>query len=283
MIIQAKFPLKTDLFGRTSVFSEYQDLKSIFLSFFSRYVPATMLYIQKECRTLVPYSEINIVENLISIFECMVGLDSRNQTIRELCEPEPLEILFAFACIWAFGACLGCVNGVDYKRSFSAWWKSRWTKIKFPVKGTVFDYNINLTAKSMVPWITATSNDHLTKGYGGRIYFITPEITALRSIMEMLLGKQASCILVGHAGCGRSSILNIVSKSISSTFQILPLAFNYLTDSAILQKKIEDNLEKKVYYDFYVSFLPLSSKCLQLFSGWKYVWPMSAPQAISNY
>lgn len=55
-------------------------------------------------------------------------------------ELDALEYWFCFCMVWAVGGCLAEVDGVDYRKQFSNWWKQEMKTIKFPSKGTVFDY-----------------------------------------------------------------------------------------------------------------------------------------------
>jgi len=63
-------------------------------------------------------------------------LDSDNKNI---------EYLFVYALIWSIGGILSEKDGIDYRKEFSNWWKAEWkTSVKFPAKGTVFDYYVDV-------------------------------------------------------------------------------------------------------------------------------------------
>jgi len=54
-----------------------------------------------------------------------------------------IEYWFVYALIWGIGGALGEKDGLDYRKEFSNWWKGAWkTAVKFPNKGTVFDYYV---------------------------------------------------------------------------------------------------------------------------------------------
>ncbi len=41
------------------------------------------------------------------------------------------------------------MNGVDYRKEFSSWWKGNWKgAVKFPNKGTIFDYWVDNSGES---------------------------------------------------------------------------------------------------------------------------------------
>lgn len=59
-------------------------------------------------------------------------------------EIKNIEYLFVYACVWAIGGCLAEKDSIDYRKDFSNWWKSEWkTSVKFPSKGTIFDYYVD--------------------------------------------------------------------------------------------------------------------------------------------
>ena len=58
-------------------------------------------------------------------------------------EVKNLEYLFVYSMVWAVGGCLGEVDGIDYRKEFSSWWKQHWkSAVKFPSKGTIFEYYV---------------------------------------------------------------------------------------------------------------------------------------------
>lgn len=58
-------------------------------------------------------------------------------------DPQALEYSFVFCFIWACGGCLHEKDGVDYRRQFNTWWRNEWKTIKFPSKGTIFEYYVD--------------------------------------------------------------------------------------------------------------------------------------------
>jgi len=49
--------------------------------------------------------------------------------------------------IWSFGGCLTEKDKKDYRKDFSSFWKNEFKQVKFPSKGTVFDYFVDLNEK----------------------------------------------------------------------------------------------------------------------------------------
>jgi len=55
-----------------------------------------------------------------------------------------IEYVFIFALVWSLGGALTEKDSIDYRKEFSTWWKGEWkTSVKFPSKGTIFDYYVH--------------------------------------------------------------------------------------------------------------------------------------------
>lgn len=63
-----------------------------------------------------------------------------------------VESVFVFACIWCVGGGFAEKDGRDFRKEFSNWWKDKWKVIKFPNKGTVFDYFVDLDQSKLEEW-----------------------------------------------------------------------------------------------------------------------------------
>jgi len=74
-------------------------------------------------------------------------------------EVKGLEYIFVFACIWCIGGGFVEKDGKDYKRDFSNWWKDKLKVIKFPSKGTVFDYFVDTEQSKLEQWDKMTTRD----------------------------------------------------------------------------------------------------------------------------
>jgi dynein heavy chain len=55
-----------------------------------------------------------------------------------------------YACVWAIGGALAEKDGIDFRKEFSSWWKGEWkSSVKFPSKGTIFDYFVDQSTDSV--------------------------------------------------------------------------------------------------------------------------------------
>ena len=51
------------------------------------------------------------------------------------------------------------MNGINYRRSFSNWWKDKFKAPRFPTKGSVFDYYVDLENSNFAEWSNLASDD----------------------------------------------------------------------------------------------------------------------------
>ena len=101
--------------------------------YFDKYIPDSLLYLKKNCHIQVPIFDLNPVQVVCSLLDSLVTRVDQIQC---------LEYWFVFCCVFAIGGCLSEVDGIDYRKQFSVWWKSEMKTIKYPSKGTVFDHFI---------------------------------------------------------------------------------------------------------------------------------------------
>lgn len=126
-------------------------------------------------------------------------------------EVKGLEYVFVFATIWCIGGGFGEREGKDYAKEFSNWWKSEYKVVRFPGKGTVFDYFVDIENSTLEDWNKMTTADVIsTIDTSKSIPSYT--IPTVNTISFSYLMKQMIQInwcpqLVGLAGCGKTQII----------------------------------------------------------------------------
>jgi len=131
-------------------------------------------------------------------------------------EVKNLEYLFVYALVWAIGGCLAEKDGVDYRKEFSAWWKGAWkTAVKFPQKGTIFDYYVDTgsaaggdaaTASKFAEWSKRLVNIDFdpTQGQMGNVTVPTIETLATAEFIRNYILVKFPSLMIGQAGCGKT-------------------------------------------------------------------------------
>jgi dynein heavy chain, axonemal len=163
-----------------------------------------------------------------------------------------LEYIFVFACIWCIGGGYIEKDGKDYKKEFSNWWKDKWKVIKFPSKGTVFDYYVDTENSKLEDWskmqtVDIVSTIDTSKSIPS--YTIpTVDTISAQYLMRQFINNNHCPILVGLAGCGKTQIIKgLLNELVGTGDDYLQqiINFNYYTDANLLQLNLEQNLEKK--------------------------------------
>ena len=101
---------------------------------FDKYLPETLAHLKGTFLYIVPVVQISLVINLCKLLESILD---HQQVLG-------LEFLFVFCAIWSIGAGFAEKGGRDFRKDFSSWWKDKFKVIKFPARGTVFDYYVDL-------------------------------------------------------------------------------------------------------------------------------------------
>lgn len=118
------------------------------------------------------------------------------------------EYVFVFACIWCIGGGYIEKDGKDYKKEFSNWWKDKWKVIKFPSKGTVFDYYVDIENSKLEDWGKMSNSDIVntidTSKSISSYTIPTVDTISASYLMNQFIGVNHSPILVGQAGCGKT-------------------------------------------------------------------------------
>ncbi|CDJ30567.1 uncharacterized protein EMH_0006840 [Eimeria mitis] len=114
-------------------------------------------------------------------------------------EPQAPEFAFVFCLVWAAGGSLQEKDGIDYRRQFNNWWRSEWKVIKFPSKGSIFEYFVD-TAKfesweSQVPTLQFTGTEAIDS-----ISVPTAETVSMLHFCKTILKMHAPVMCIGSAG-----------------------------------------------------------------------------------
>ncbi|CBZ52837.1 GA26239, related [Neospora caninum Liverpool] len=210
------------------------EVKTQLQKLFDKYCPATLAYIQRNCKLSMPIVNISLVASLCAMLESSLGDD-----------PQALEYAFVFCCIWACGGCLHEKDGIDYRRQFSNWWRNEWKTIKFPSKGTVFDYFVGQAKLELWEQLVPETDFDADKPVGD-LTVPTPETVAMLHFVGALVKIHAPVMLIGLAGCGKTQLCKGLLRSLDKeTYASCVINFNFYTDSALLQTLLEQPLEKK--------------------------------------
>jgi dynein heavy chain len=165
---------------------------------FDKFVEKTLFHCKKSFKHVVPQVDICMVMGMCKLLENML-----NQF-----EVKNLDLVFTFACIWCIGGGYAIKDGIDYKANFSNWWKNEFKSPKFPSKGTVFDYYMDLESNKPEGWEKMSDNEILSTidtSKSIQSYTIpTVETISASFLMNQFINIKHCTILVGMPGTGKT-------------------------------------------------------------------------------
>jgi len=211
-------------------------------NYFDKYVEETLLHCAKTFKYVIPQAQISMVMSMCKLLENIIAKS----------EIKGLELVFVFACIWCIGGGYIEKDGKDYKKEFSNWWKDKWKTLRFPSKGTVFDYYVDIQNSKLEEWNKMSTNDIIstidTSKSIASYTIPTVDTISAQYLMKQFVEINHCTILVGLAGCGKTQIIkgllnDLVNGGDDYLQQIVN--FNYYTDANLLQLNLEQLLEKK--------------------------------------
>ncbi|KAI3429649.1 hypothetical protein D9Q98_005734 [Chlorella vulgaris] len=209
---------------------------------FAKYVPPTVFEMRKTFSHIVPLGPMNFVGTLCSIIEGLL----RPENLPAKADPALFEMAFVFACVWAFGGALCEKDGVKYRQAFDKWWKSTWSAVRFPAKGTVYDYYVNFRASKFSPWADLVQPVDFDGSVPmSQVFVPTPETVSLRYFLDMMLALRKPIMFVGGSGVGKTQLVKGKLQGLGEEQAALSISLNYFTDVASFQKILESQLEKK--------------------------------------
>lgn len=216
------------------------DTKDQLQNLFDKYLPETLLHLKKYFKFVIPVVEIQMVIAICKLLESILDKE----------QVQGLEYIFVFACVWSIGAGFTEVDGKDYKKEFSNWWKDKWKTIKYSSRGGVFDYYVDIANSKLEEWSKLLGKEYKVNTSEPISNFTVPttDTVSFQYLLKQYISVDHSPLLVGNAGCGKTQISKGLLKELAEdaeayTYQIIN--FNYYTDSMLLQNILEQNLEKR--------------------------------------
>ena len=147
------------------------------------------------------------------------------ESILDTQEVHGLEKIFVFACIWSIGAGFIEVDGKDFRKEFSNWWKDKWETIKFPEKGGVFDYYVDTQNGEFEEWSKMVGEEAKvnTNEQISNFTIETADTVAFKYLLRHYISVGHAPLLVGNSGCGKTQI----SKSLLRDLSVDPEAYTF--------------------------------------------------------
>ena len=235
-------PAYTQTFAKVKNYNAAQPMEWL-SALIDKYVPACIFEMKKSYKHITPLATMNWASTLVSVLESML----KPENLGAKADQPLFEMVFVFACVWAFGGALSTKDGVEYRRNFNKWFKSKFTTVKFPSKGTVFDYHINFKSGKFAPWgdlVTQVDFDSSSMEMSN-VFVPTAETASLTFMLNSCLGMRKPIMFVGGAGCGKTQLVMGRLATLGDDMMSHVVSFNYFSDVISFQRSLEAPLEKK--------------------------------------
>lgn len=200
---------------------------------FEKYIQKSFDYMKKQFRFLIPTVDIAIIVSLCKLLESIYA---------SVPEVKNNEMLFVFCCVWCLGAGYGDKDGIQYRKSFSQWWKDTWKVVKFGTQ-QVFEYYLDFGEQTTFKeWKTMDAGNIIERiDTSKRISSFTvptPDTIAMSYLMKKFFAVKHSPMLIGAAGCGKTQIakglLDEITTSKDAEYLQQTINFNFYTNSEML-------------------------------------------------
>ena len=130
----------------------------------------------------------------------------------------------------AFGGGLCEKDGINYRKNFDKWFKSTWTTVKIPGKGSVYDYFVNAKTQKFQPWAElVTDVDYDSSQPMNTVFVPTAETSSLRFFLDLMIDLRKPIMFVGGAGVGKTQLVKGKLGSLPEEVLSLCISFNYFT------------------------------------------------------
>lgn len=121
--------------------------RGFLLVLFEKYIPVIIPKLGS-FQHIAPITGIAFIQMVCHLLECF--LDNAHPPENDV--EQFYETLFNFALIWGTGSSLLQDHLIDWQKEFHKWYTTEFKAIRFPAKGTVFDYCIDLQTIQFSPW-----------------------------------------------------------------------------------------------------------------------------------
>lgn len=182
-----------------------------------------------------------MVQMTCHLLDCLLPANVNSQN------SEWQEIYFVFASVWGFGAAFYQDQIIDWRQEFNRFWHTEFKTISFPGDGNVFNYYIDSVTRRFRPWSELVGRYELDADIPLQATLVpTEETIRLRWFLNTLIAQKHPVMLIGGAGSGKSVIVREKLSSLSDgTHCVSTIPFNFYTTSEMLQRSLEQQLEKK--------------------------------------
>ena len=183
----------------------------------------------------LPYRRIK----LTCVAHVQLLLDILDAFLDDSIRSDDLEPYVVYAAVWAFGAALSTnsLDGKNYRKLFSDWWRKEFSTIPFPREDTVFDYFLHTVTLDFEKW---HMYPHYQQVQQHLMMIPTPETISTTYFTHLLLHMHQNILICGPLGVGKTLLASSII-SLETEIHWKEIKCSSITSSAELQDLILEN------------------------------------------
>lgn len=192
------------------------------------------------CIELVPTSECACVINMCNLYDALSSKITKGEEESTDDYYAYIEKWFVFALIWSIGATVDEVSRREIDNVL------RDIDSIYPHSATAFEYFIKLEKRDFVNWEDELkSSMKIQETEFHKITVPTVDTVRNRYIVQALLEHGSQVLLIGHAGVGKTVLMNGILAGLDHTTSNFTINFSAGTTSNATQEIIEGNFERR--------------------------------------
>jgi dynein heavy chain len=222
-----------------------QELKDKFMELYDTTMEASIKFVRRNCRELIPSMDNNLVMSCCRLFQSLFQ-ESKGAKLDAEDIMQTMTKMYMWSLVWSVG---GNVDGVEGKEKFSEFIRENFSNIlRFPNSNTVYDYVLDPESKEFQAWEEITRPFVYDKNLKFSDILVPTKDTCRYSyVLGTCVEVQRNCALIGDTGTGKSVIvadaLNYYMESLSLV--TLTMNFSAQTGAKQLQEAMELKFEKR--------------------------------------
>ncbi|KAL0226771.1 hypothetical protein P9112_014095 [Eukaryota sp. TZLM1-RC] len=216
---------------------------SILQKLFAKYITKAFDLLYSEWEQVVCCTKLNLIQSFCSLFDSLVTDDFVNDLKNPDGISSIIELYFVFALTWSVGASLTVTSRSLYDMFV------RDIEPRYPSKGTVFDYFVDLKKQGFTHWEEKIPSNWKPSSNAHFHDIIVPTMDTLRNsfLLNKLILNNRSVLVTGETGTGKTilvkSCLNELPEDLN--FGKLEISFSARTTTEQFQRMVESRLDKR--------------------------------------
>jgi len=225
-----------------------ENAKSVFYLCFAQFFEANVEMVRKTFRCIVPHVDMACVQSICCLLDSILADKANTDVLKGMSVDDQkniFEAFFIYAAMWGMGGGALEDKTANYKKQFSAWFRSL-SKIKFPEQGEVFDYYFDPAKIAWAPWSERVPEYVHQDVAFTNIVVSTLDTIRLKYLLQLHVHRKKPILFVGSAGTGKTTVVKEYLTTLNpEEILFTTVNLNAYTDSLALQRMLEAAVEKR--------------------------------------